>query len=34
MASHRRRSFLEMLLGSVTAKVLKNSKIPVLVYRQ
>ena len=34
MASHRRRSFVEMLLGSVTAKVLKNSKIPVLVYRQ
>ncbi len=34
MASHRRKSFLEMLLGSVTARVLKNSKIPVLVYRQ
>lgn len=34
MASHGRKGLSEMVMGSVTAKVLKNSKIPVLVYRQ
>lgn len=33
MASHGRRGFGGMLLGSETQKVLTHSKIPVLVYR-
>ena len=33
MASHGRRGFSELLLGSETQKVLTHSKIPVLVYR-
>ena len=33
MASHSRRGLASLLLGSVTQKVLSNSKIPVLVYR-
>lgn len=33
MASHGRRGFSAMLLGSETNKVLTHSKIPVLVYR-
>lgn len=33
MASHGRRGFAAMLLGSETNKVLTHSKIPVLVYR-
>ena len=33
MASHSRRGLANLLLGSVTQKVLSNSKIPVLVYR-
>jgi nucleotide-binding universal stress UspA family protein len=33
MASHGRRGFTSLLLGSETQKVLKNSTIPVLVYR-
>lgn len=33
MASHGRRGFAAMLLGSVTLKVLTHSKVPVLVYR-
>ena len=33
MASHGRRGFSGMLLGSETQKVLTHSKIPVLVYR-
>lgn len=33
MASHSRRGLAGLLLGSVTQKVLSNSKIPVLVYR-
>ena len=33
MASHGRRGFKGLLLGSVTQQVLAHSKIPVLVYR-
>jgi nucleotide-binding universal stress UspA family protein len=33
MASHGRGEFAALLLGSVTQKVLAQSKIPVLVYR-
>lgn len=33
MASHGRRGFTALLLGSETSKVLTHSKIPVLVYR-
>ncbi|NLS20392.1 universal stress protein [Rhizobium sp. P40RR-XXII] len=33
MASHGRGSVGSLLLGSVTAKVLSHSRIPVLVYR-
>ena len=33
MASHGRRGFSALLLGSETSKVLTHSKIPVLVYR-
>jgi nucleotide-binding universal stress UspA family protein len=33
MASHGRRGFKALLLGSETQKVLTHSKIPVLVYR-
>ena len=33
MASHGRRGFTALLLGSETNKVLTHSKIPVLVYR-
>jgi nucleotide-binding universal stress UspA family protein len=33
MASHGRRGFASLLLGSETQKVLTHSKIPVLVYR-
>jgi nucleotide-binding universal stress UspA family protein len=33
MASHGRRGFTSLLLGSETQKVLKHSTIPVLVYR-
>jgi nucleotide-binding universal stress UspA family protein len=33
MASHGRRGVAALLLGSVTAKVLTHSAIPVLVYR-
>jgi nucleotide-binding universal stress UspA family protein len=33
MGSHSRRGLAGLLLGSVTQKVLSNSKIPVLVYR-
>jgi nucleotide-binding universal stress UspA family protein len=33
MASHGRRGFSGLLLGSETSKVLTHSKIPVLVYR-
>ncbi|MDP3289528.1 MAG: universal stress protein, partial [Methyloversatilis sp.] len=33
MGSHSRRGLASLLLGSVTQKVLSNSKIPVLVYR-
>ena len=33
MASHGRRGFSGLLLGSETNKVLTHSKIPVLVYR-
>jgi nucleotide-binding universal stress UspA family protein len=33
MASHGRRGFSALLLGSETNKVLAHSKIPVLVYR-
>jgi nucleotide-binding universal stress UspA family protein len=33
MASHGRRGFGALLLGSETQKVLTHSKIPVLVYR-
>lgn len=33
MASHGRRGFKGLLLGSVTHQVLTHSKIPVLVYR-
>ena len=34
MASHGRSSISAIALGSVTAKVLSHSKIPVLVYRE
>lgn len=34
MASHGRKGVRAMVLGSVTSKVLSNSNIPVLVYRQ
>ena len=33
MASHGRRGFGSLLLGSETSKVLAHTKIPVLVYR-
>ena len=33
MASHGRRGYAAILLGSETVKVLTHSKIPVLVYR-
>ena len=33
MASHGRRGFTALLLGSETNKVLTHSKVPVLVYR-
>ena len=33
MASHGRGEFASLILGSVTQKVLAQSKIPVLVYR-
>ncbi|MFL6579891.1 MAG: universal stress protein [Burkholderiales bacterium] len=33
MASHGRRGFTAMLLGSETARVLTHTKIPVMVYR-
>ena len=33
MASHGRRGFSGLLLGSETNKVLTHSKVPVLVYR-
>ena len=33
MASHGRRGFAELLMGSVTQKVLAHSKVPVVVYR-
>ena len=33
MASHGRRGFSALLLGSETSKVLTHSTIPVLVYR-
>lgn len=33
MASHRREGFKAFMLGSVTMKVLANSRVPVLVYR-
>lgn len=34
MASHGRRGVKALVLGSVTAKVLTHSDVPVLVYRQ
>jgi nucleotide-binding universal stress UspA family protein len=34
MASHGRRGVNALVLGSVTAKVLTHSQLPVLVYRQ
>lgn len=34
MASHGRHGIAAVLLGSVTAKVLAHSKIPILVYRE
>jgi len=34
MASHGRRGVKALVLGSVTAKVLTHSQIPVLVYRK
>ncbi len=34
MASHGRGTISAIVLGSVTAKVLSHSKIPVLVYRE
>ena len=33
MASHGRRGFSKLIMGSVTQKVLTHSKIPVVVYR-
>jgi nucleotide-binding universal stress UspA family protein len=33
MASHGRRGFSRLMMGSVTQKVLAHSKIPVMVYR-
>jgi nucleotide-binding universal stress UspA family protein len=33
MASHGRSGIAKLLMGSVTEKVLKSSKIPVVVYR-
>jgi nucleotide-binding universal stress UspA family protein len=33
MASHGRTGLSALLLGSVTSKVLANSKVPVVVYR-
>jgi len=33
MASHGRRGLSKLMMGSVTHKVLTNSKIPVVVYR-
>ena len=33
MASHARRGVVELLLGSVTANVLKRTNVPVLVVR-
>ena len=34
MASHGREGFKAFMIGSVTMKVLANSKLPVLVYRE
>ncbi len=34
VAAHGRRGLADLLLGSVTAKVLAHSEIPVLVYRR
>lgn len=33
MASHGRRGFSKLIMGSVTQKVLSHSRIPVVVYR-
>ncbi len=33
MASHGRRGLSKLLMGSITQRVLANSKIPVVVYR-
>jgi hypothetical protein len=33
MASHGRRGFSKLIMGSVTQKVLTHSRIPVVVYR-
>jgi nucleotide-binding universal stress UspA family protein len=33
MASHGRRGFSKLIMGSVTQKVLMHSRIPVVVYR-
>ena len=33
MASHGRRGFSKLIMGSVTQRVLMHSKIPVVVYR-
>jgi nucleotide-binding universal stress UspA family protein len=33
MASHGRRGLTDLILGSVTHKVLTHSKLPVLVFR-
>jgi len=33
MASHGRRGFSKLIMGSVTQKVLAHSRIPVVVYR-
>jgi len=33
MASHGRRGFSRLIMGSVTQKVLSHAKIPVVVYR-
>jgi nucleotide-binding universal stress UspA family protein len=34
MGSHGRRGIAGLLLGSVTARTLTHSKVPVLVYRE
>jgi nucleotide-binding universal stress UspA family protein len=34
MASHGREGLKAFMIGSVTMKVLANSKLPVLVYRE